>query len=146
MSVVPRSRFCVSVSSEDQKHVAMQVVPGMLAEIPVDDDDGENEEEKSSRRFCAPWLILVDDEYTEHTDGENNSKVAKAPPSKQTYRDRFGNAYVSPPATHIKRRPGDPEAAAYNLARVGPERSDIWTRYVRSARLRSAKRPVSLSR
>lgn len=127
---------------------AIRIVPGMLAEIPDDDDDDdEREEEIAQRRRRTPWLTMIDP-YRTHMDEDTIAERARAPASKEMYRDRFGDVYVTLIGSRSKKHPESVQPA--RLAKVMPMHSAmhsaIHRKYHRSAQLPSPKRPVSLSR
>ncbi|KAI1092240.1 hypothetical protein F5B19DRAFT_230960 [Rostrohypoxylon terebratum] len=124
-SAIPRSRICFSIIRRDKAALAACSEP--LRSIYMF-GDGSYEGPLSDS-----LSLLMLDAYTQEV---GDRRIDELTPRDEVLWDRFGDRYIALP-WH-----SDDLPAEYRLVKVCPESNDIRLRYLRSALLRSPKRPV----
>ena len=164
---VPRNRYCVELArgGAEALQVVSAVVPGMLHEII---DDGEDEEEDdgdasdvdqarsedATADHAEPESDIEPEEHLPperkgglimldvHVQEIGSRSLTELTPCPEVYYDRFGDAYVPLPFANASGTREPFGCPRYRLTKVWPEINDVRVRYIRSAQLRSPKRPM----
>ncbi|RYP46331.1 hypothetical protein DL768_007437 [Monosporascus sp. mg162] len=160
---VARNRYCINVArgGREVMHAIAQVIPGMLAgaaaEAEVEVQPAETKYESGSApapKSQSPLpsggvpahyerregvLVMID----AHAQEIGDSILAGLASAQEVHRDRFGDAYV--PLPFASGPIWGEDCFPYRLTRVWPDMTETRAQYLRSAQLRSAKRPLGLA-
>ncbi|RYP58260.1 hypothetical protein DL770_010467 [Monosporascus sp. CRB-9-2] len=160
---VARNRYCINVArgGREVMHAIAQVVPGMLAGAAVEAEVEVRPTETKSESGSAPALksrnplpsgglpahykrrqgvlVMID----AHAQEIGDPILAGLTSAQEVHRDRFGDAYV--PLPFANGPIWGVDCFPYQLTRVWPDVTETRVQYLRSAQLRSAKRPLGLA-
>ncbi|RYP04459.1 hypothetical protein DL765_010188 [Monosporascus sp. GIB2] len=160
---VARNRYCINVArgGREVMHVVAQVVPGMLAGVVVEAEVEARPAGSKSESGSAPApesqspppsggvpahyerrqgvLVMID----AHAQEMGEHILAELTSAQEVHRDRFGDSYV--PLPFANGPIWGQDCFPYRLTRVWPDLTETRVQYLRSAQLRSAKRPLELA-
>ncbi|KAI1851600.1 hypothetical protein JX266_003062 [Neoarthrinium moseri] len=124
---IPRHRFCLNLARDDWATMrSMEEISTALFEAAT-----------GGASQSGSGLIMLDDELETNKDRVRSQSYTQDPLG---FWDRWGDHYITVPWSY--------EDLGMNtqLIKAGPEREQMRTRYLRSAQLKSPKRPVDSQR